>query len=136
MRHFTAPLFRYCLGQVAGDRALAEDMVQETFLRTYRALMNGRPDDVGAFLFGVARNCCAEARRKSAPREAAPRTEPSSDVDLALDGLDESERSLIHLKHVEGRTCAEIAAILGKPVGTVTSSLARAYAKLRGRLER
>ena len=78
VRHFTAPLFRYCLGQVAGDRALAEDMVQETFLRTYRALMNGRPDDVGAFLFGVARNCCAEARRKAAPREAAPRTEPSS----------------------------------------------------------
>ncbi len=137
-RLFAAPLFRFCLREV-GDPQSAEDAVQETFLRTYRTLMNGRPDDVGAWLFGVAKNVCREQRRRDGRDEPAPvppgRSVENEKLAAAMEALDDAERSLIHLKHADGRSCREIAGILGQPVGTVTSALARAYQKLRERMQ-
>ncbi len=138
VRLFAAPLFRYCLREV-GDPALAEDLVQETFLRTYRTMMNGRPDDVAAWLFGVARNVCREEhRRKPDPLAAEPASKAPAEheqLSAAMESLDDAERSLLHLKHAEGRSCREIAEMLGKPLGTVTAALARAYRKLRERMQ-
>jgi len=135
-------LWRYCYGQLA-DRHLAEDAAQEAFLRVHRALANGQPKDLSTWLFGVARRCCQEMnRRRRRPAEqalslkgdtASPATDPGR-LEALLEELDDRERSLVYLKHVEGLKCREIAERIGKPLGTVTGDLARAYQKLRTRL--
>lgn len=146
VRLYSAALFRYCFGRL-GDRHLAEDAVQETFLRAYRALTSGSVDMLPGWLFGTARRCCLELGRKRRRLEvggqgrAAVTADPAAPVgqggaagqavEDALEHLSDAERALIHLKHVEGMKCREIAAALGKPLGTVTGTLARAYGKLR-----
>jgi RNA polymerase sigma-70 factor (ECF subfamily) len=59
-----------------------------------------------------------------------------ADADLlrALDGLSAERRAAVVLRYGLGYTPAEIAPILGVPVGTVHSRLARALAQLRGEL--
>ncbi len=137
----SAALFRYCYHHLR-DRQLAEDAVQEAFLRALRSLETSRPDNVPAWLFGVARNCCHEIQRKrrrgsvSVPDVAAPAPrDPDARLEAALDGLDDDEKSLLFLKHVDGKSCREIAEIAGKPIGTVTGTLTRVYAKLRAKVK-
>jgi len=146
VRAYAAPLLRYCQ-QRLGDRHLAEDAVQETFLRTYRSLSEQAPEKLGAWLFGVARNCCLELARAgpraaaeaSATAEAVAQTKSENfglaELEVALERLDDAERSLVFLKHVEGLKCREIAALTGQPLGTVTGNLARTYRKLRRSLQ-
>jgi RNA polymerase sigma factor (sigma-70 family) len=58
-----------------------------------------------------------------------------AELEVALERLDDAERSLVFLKHVEGLKCREIAALTGQPLGTVTGNLARTYRKLRRSLQ-
>jgi len=145
VRRYTAALFRYCYGRL-GDRQLAEDSVQEAFLRVFRQVAGGRePDDPAAWLFAVARRCCQEIQRQTrqyaspSPEHAA---QPVSDnptagadsreeVEEMLARLNDTEQSLIYLKHFEGLSCRQIVERTGKPLGTVTSTLTRVYRKLR-----
>ena len=145
VRVYSGPLFRYCFGRLE-DRHLAEDAVQETFLRAYRRIGDVASEHVGGWLFAAARRCCLELLRKrkrgrssggTAVLEglAAPvrsRGAMEDEVEAALDRLGDDERSLIYLKHVQGLKCREIANVLGVPLGTVTGGLSRAYGKLRG----
>jgi RNA polymerase sigma-70 factor (ECF subfamily) len=146
VHRWSAPLFRYCWGQLR-DQHLAEDAVQETFLRTWRRLGKGNLENLPAWLFGVARHCCQEIRRRqkkaieqlSELTETAPAA-PSHDsfdesLESALESLNDADRSLIYLKHVQGLKCREIAELLNKPVGTITGTLARIYRKLRSLLD-
>jgi RNA polymerase sigma-70 factor (ECF subfamily) len=55
-------------------------------------------------------------------------------LERGLAALPEETRLLLRMKHQEGKTCEQIAAALGRPVGTVKSQLARAYQLLRGQL--
>ncbi len=50
--------------------------------------------------------------------------------------LTEETQRILGLRHGRGMTCREIAVELGMPIGTVTKTLSRAYAELRGRLVR
>jgi RNA polymerase sigma factor (sigma-70 family) len=52
-------------------------------------------------------------------------------LDRQLLSLPEDIRRLLELKHRDGKTCEEIAAETGRPVGTVKSLLARTYKSLR-----
>ncbi|MCC6739043.1 MAG: sigma-70 family RNA polymerase sigma factor [Planctomycetia bacterium] len=143
VRRYADALFRTCARRLR-DRQLAEDAVQETFLRAWRGSATVAPPEVAGWLFGIARHVCQESarRRRRAAEGAAPldeeRTpaaaEPAAALDLGIDALDDFEQALLHLRHGEGLTCREIAAKLSKPVGTVTSALSRAYARLRSRL--
>ena len=144
VRRCWLPLYRYarCL---LGDEHLAEEAVQESFLRTWRSLEKMEPQQVQPWLFGVARRCCLEMIRKRAQsslheaaagqlRQAAGGEEIFETVRQAVDALEEPDRELIYLKHTAGMKCREIAEVTGLPLGTVTSALARAYQKLRVRL--
>jgi RNA polymerase sigma-70 factor (ECF subfamily) len=51
----------------------------------------------------------------------------------AVMSLPERERRLLMLRHFGGYSVAEIAHIVGRPVGTVTKQLSRGYARLRER---
>jgi RNA polymerase sigma-70 factor (ECF subfamily) len=132
---------------------LVEDLLQETFLEAYQALKSGRrPERFSSWLFGIAHNRCGKwLRRKrpvlfdpkqaedqmAAPSEQALREEIEEQehrlahLQAHLEKLPHETRQMLDWKHRDGKTCAEIAAATGKPVGTVKSLLARTYQCLR-----
>jgi RNA polymerase sigma-70 factor, ECF subfamily len=141
VRQYGEPLWRYCFHRLH-DRQLAEDATQEAFLRYWRDSESRPPADPGPWLFGVARHCCQESarRRRRAVEQAGELTESimapfPGPADLTLDdlieGLEDWPRMLLFLKHGQSMTCREIAELTGRPIGTVTSDLCRAHAKLR-----
>jgi RNA polymerase sigma-70 factor (ECF subfamily) len=130
------------------NAATAEDLAQETFLRAWQGL--ARLKDARAFgswLLSIGGFVGQEwLRRKSSDqrlRAAAPPPavgvdrEEGPDVPLAraVAELAPEVQQLLALRHDRGMTCEEIAQELGRPIGTVTKTLSRAYEQLRSRLD-
>lgn len=136
--------------ELLGDADAAEDVLQETWIRTHRA----QPDTerpLRAWMRHVARGIAQTFRRervRRAQREAhylagSRGGDPGPDAALALREvtdavltLEEPYRSTVLQRYFEGRTPTEIAAQEGIPVATVSSRLTRAHAQLRAKLER
>jgi RNA polymerase sigma factor (sigma-70 family) len=135
-----------------GDAALADDLAQETFVLAWRHIGSFRGDArVATWLYRIAYNAfLAHCRRAalghapldedgasaSAPHAADPgRTALQRvDVERALVTLPEAERvALIHCFQLD-LTHAEAAAVLGWPLGTLKSHVARGKQRLRERL--
>jgi RNA polymerase sigma-70 factor, ECF subfamily len=136
-----------------GRYDLVEDLVQETFLEAWQALKAGRgPQHFSSWLFGIAHNRCGKWLRRKRPVLFDPNEPPHQETALSdqalleefeeqqklaaqlerhLQSLPEDTRRLLQLKHRNGKTCEEIAAQTGRPVGTVKSLLARTYKTLR-----
>ncbi|SHJ97250.1 RNA polymerase sigma-70 factor, ECF subfamily [Pseudonocardia thermophila] len=134
--------------RLTGDRAAAEDVVQETIVRAWRhpeVLTNGKGSTRG-WLFTVARNIITDRARAKAARpqevpadqdgvEVAPvqrdhaeHVVASVTVLEAMDSLSEDHRGVLEEIYFRGRSLAEAAAALGIPTGTVKS---RSYYALR-----
>jgi RNA polymerase sigma-70 factor, ECF subfamily len=131
--------------RLMGDRALGEDVVQETLIRAWRnpeALTNNR-GSVRGYLFTIARNLSIDRHRARASRPAevaeSPATTPAqldhadqvvdSMVVLgAMDRLSHEHQEVLRSLYFQGRTVEETAAALGVPPGTVKS---RSYYALR-----
>jgi RNA polymerase sigma-70 factor, ECF subfamily len=146
---FSKQVWGVSLG-VLGDRALAEDATQETFLRAWRAAASydpGRP--FTPWLFTIARRTAIDVlRRESRPTQGGhageqdavvrmPGIERAYDtwqVRTALEELPPDEREVVRMSHFEEMTHREIAAALDVPVGTVKSRSHRAHRRLAGRL--
>jgi RNA polymerase sigma-70 factor (ECF subfamily) len=128
---------------VLGDRDLAADCTQQTFLKAWRAASTYDPDrELAPWLYSIARRTAIDIYRKR-NREVI-----RDDVDIvaippgldtaweifqvraALDRLPDEERSIMKLSHLEGYTHAEIGDRLGIPVGTVKSRSHRARQRL------
>ncbi|GLZ38686.1 sigma-70 family RNA polymerase sigma factor [Actinokineospora sp. NBRC 105648] len=145
--------------RLTGDRAAAEDVVQETLVRAWRhadALLD-KEGSVRAWLFTVARNLIVDKVRAKAarPTEVAesPTTVPvsrdhsqrvvdSMSVLAAIEGLSEDHRRVLLEIYFRDRSVAEAAAELGIAPGTVKSrshyalqALRVAMAGRRGALE-
>jgi RNA polymerase sigma-70 factor (ECF subfamily) len=137
------------------DRWLAEELAQEVFLHLYRNLQAIQsPSHLVYWLRKVASHRCIDQtrRQKLRPRlslteylERAPEPAASSPVaDPLLAGvlrkliarLPERSRMIVILRFQEDQEPAEIAEIMGIPLGTVKSNLHRSLALLRARLER
>ncbi|HEY7070059.1 MAG TPA: sigma-70 family RNA polymerase sigma factor [Acidimicrobiales bacterium] len=132
------------------DRALAEEAVQEVFLKAWQAHARYDPQrPLSPWLYAIARRTAADIARRerrrprttSLPRGlAAPEaatftgTWEQWTVRRALQDLPAGERELLRLTHYRGLTQAEIAETLGIPVGTVKSRVHRAHRRLAGRL--
>ena len=135
-----------------GDHHAAEDAAQEAFVAAYRKLSALRDGSLfGRWLLTIVRHQAERigrrgtrtAGRRDAPLDyaahvAAPeenRLDGDNEFLLAaLMGLPERERGLLMLRHFGGHSVAEIAQIVGRPVGTVTKQLSRGYTRLRERL--
>ena len=143
--------------RVVSDRGLAEDIVQEVFLRLWR-----RPNSYdsshgrfAAWIASVARNrSIDELRRRSRrmrledPGEDAPERIPSEDrmgdpqreaelgeqraaVRAAMEALPPEQRRVLQLAYFGGLTQAEIARHTGSPLGTVKTRVRLGMQKLR-----
>ncbi len=137
------PVVLNFLHRMTGDRALAEDLSQETFLRVFRHAATYVPGGgFRAWLFAIARNLAWKHGRRPAPAapppppepapaETARRAEPEAAVGAALDRIEEPFRSALVLCSVDGVSYKEAADACGCSVKTISSRLARARARLR-----
>jgi len=142
-----AALWRYAM-RLTGDRARAEDVVQETLLRAWQhpGVMDDTDRSARAWLFTVARNMIIDERRSArfrnevAPLETAPEDTGPNEVDSALDRLligdamgqlSADHRAVIRRSYYLGWSTAQIAADLDIAEGTVKSRLHYAIRALR-----
>ena len=129
------------------DAALAEDAVQETFLRAWRALDRFRGESTEkTWLTRIAVNVCRDMLRTAWFRrldrrvtpEELPLTAPAPDdpaLAEAILRLPARDREVILLRYYEQLPPEAIARLLHTPLNTVKSRLARAKKKLRQTLE-
>jgi RNA polymerase sigma-70 factor (ECF subfamily) len=141
-------LRRYARG-LAGDRAQADDLVQDTLERALRH-RGQRRGEARAWLFGIMHNLVIDhwRRRRHAHEDAAGDDLPETpvapaqaerlelrDLERALQRLPDEQREVLLLVAVEGFSYAQVAAAVRVPVGTVMSRLSRARERLRADLE-
>jgi RNA polymerase sigma-70 factor (ECF subfamily) len=136
-----------CYG-VLRDWHLAHDAAQDGFVRAYTSLRLLRdPASFGPWLLTIMRHRAsntARDRRPAAPLYlvADPPQKPilpdrRTDALLAaVSRLPEHERAVVMLRYFDGHDVATIAAICGRPLGTVTKQLSRAHERLRDALAR
>jgi RNA polymerase sigma-70 factor (ECF subfamily) len=130
----------------AGDRALADDLAQETFLAAFRHLARFRGDStLATWLIRIAvRQYLTEVRkRRPEPVEELGEDEASHaaidldariDLDRGLMRIRDEQRLALVLAHEHGMTHAEIAELTGWPLGTVKTHANRGRAALRAQL--
>lgn len=144
--------------RLTGDPTSAEDLVQETLLRAYRAVDRFDGRYPRAWLLTILRNTWRNMNRRARPQLLRSDDEINAVVAAGADGRSGAEEHVVDqmidaelvagLRHlsddhlavvmlidVDGLTYREAADVLGVPSGTVMSRLHRARARLRRRLE-
>ncbi|HET6504648.1 MAG TPA: sigma-70 family RNA polymerase sigma factor [Amycolatopsis sp.] len=146
-----AALWSYALKLTSGDRAHAEDVVQETLLRAWRhpRVLDQSQRSARAWLFTVARRIAIDGWRSAAARSEVTTGEPPEiplpdDTERALQGwlvadalgeLTEAHREVLLLCFFQGYSVADAATRLGIAPGTVKSRTHYALRALRLALE-
>ena len=133
VRLIQTDVWRFCAHLTRPDEA--EDLAQEALLRIVTYLPRWERGPVMTWVLGVARNVCREHLRKSLGRRtdpvAEPRTGPAPDAHSAVETvqmmakLPYDQREAIVLTQLIGLPYAEAAAVVGCPVGTIRSRVAR-----------
>jgi RNA polymerase sigma-70 factor (ECF subfamily) len=158
-------VYRFALRLTGGNRAEADDLTQETFLRAYRHWDTyERGTSARSWLFTICRNAFLRGRERAARRpetletdldyavEALGAAEIYRDISaadpernffdsfideeirVAVESLPDEFREAVVLSDVEGLNYAEIADVLGVPMGTVKSRLYRGRRQLERKL--
>jgi RNA polymerase sigma-70 factor (ECF subfamily) len=152
-RHHS-PLLGYLYRLTGGDRALAEDLAQETFLRVLRSLRQYRTSQrFKPWLYAIATNLArdhfkrADTRhtnneltedlidRGASPDEVVLTRDNAARITAAIKALPMTQREVVVLRYYEDWPLADIAAALNIPVGTVKSRLSIALQRLRSLME-
>jgi RNA polymerase sigma-70 factor (ECF subfamily) len=138
----------FLLRLTCGDGALADDVAQEVFLHAYRRIGTYRSEGgFASWLFAIAYRAFASEKRKrrwsaedlrEVPEAAQPgaqnATAVTEDIERAMRHLREAERACLSLCYQWGMSHQEAAGVLGFPVGTVKTHVARGKEKLREHL--
>jgi RNA polymerase sigma-70 factor (ECF subfamily) len=138
------------------DEHDAQDVVQEASLRALRYFEGYSGGDARAWLLAIVRNCSRTWRKRhrfdertvpfdeaadistseaDAPDVAAVQASEQARVQHAIDSLPDEFREVIVLREVQDLSYREIGDIVGVPIGTVMSRLARARKRLAVLLE-
>lgn len=148
-------LIGFLYRMTGGDRALAEDLAQESFLRVLRSIEHYRhPRPFKAWLYAIATNIArdhyksAESRRTTnaeddelqshpftPPEETLIDDDEGQRVAAAIMGLPDHQREVVILRYYQELSLAEIADALEIPVGTVKSRLSIGLGRLKTLLE-
>jgi RNA polymerase sigma factor (sigma-70 family) len=155
VREHSARVYRLSY-RLTGNRADAEDLTQEVFVRVFRSLSSYTPGTFEGWLHRITTNLFLDqVRRRGRIRidplgeraEALPSQRDGDsperrfehenldvDIQAALDALSPDHRAAVVLCDIEGLSYEEIAATLGIKMGTVRSRIHRARAQLRTEL--
>jgi RNA polymerase sigma-70 factor (ECF subfamily) len=139
------PRLRRYARALVGDRASADDLVQDTLERAWAKLhLYRRGTDLRAWLFTVMHNVHVNKVRATRATETLEDEMPElaqravqgdalmvRDLDRAIARLPDEQRSVLLLVTLEDMSYDEVARTLGIPIGTVMSRLSRARDKLR-----
>lgn len=131
------------------DRALAEDIAQEAFVRALQCpetLEDLGPGQRRAWLFRTMKNLLCDKYRRVAVEsrfaqqitEDAVSSEPGFEAienALVLARLSDEERMLFQLRYMEDYNAAEISEMLGMPSGTIRAKLSRCRKRLKEMLD-
>jgi RNA polymerase sigma-70 factor (ECF subfamily) len=140
------------LARLTGDRHIAEDLLQETFLRVWRHRADYRASgQFTPWLFTIARRLVIDHRRARMPEaeaaEALALDAPEAADDMAathqrrasiedaLAELPAAQREIVLLSRVAGMEAGEIAVVVDSTPGAVRVALHRALKRLRDTLE-
>jgi RNA polymerase sigma-70 factor (ECF subfamily) len=139
------PRLRRYARALAGERAAADDLVQDTLERAWSKLhLYRRGTDLRAWLFTVMHNVHVNRLRASRPADPLEDEMPElaqratqgdallvRDLERAVAALPEGQRQVLLLVALEDFSYEETARVLEIPIGTVMSRLARARDKVR-----
>ncbi|WP_299980366.1 sigma-70 family RNA polymerase sigma factor [uncultured Pseudoteredinibacter sp.] len=141
--HF-APRLRSWLIKLSGDKELAQELSQETFLQAWRRASAFNPEKAKAstWLFTIARNLFVDHKRRQKVEQKHAEKLAIDDVksyDFGLDdglikkaiaNLPHQQSQMIYQSYYLGRSHSEIAKASGLPLGTIKSSIRLAFQKL------
>ena len=132
---------------IVRDRELSHDAVQDALMRAWRDLPGLRdPDRFDAWLHRILVNTCLMAIRRRHRRPIEIELDPivptvdadpalviadRDELDRAFARLEPDHRAVVVLRYFVGMPIADIASILGIPIGTTKSRLNRALASMR-----
>jgi len=150
IRQYHAAIYKYCYHMLRHAQE-AEDAAQEVFLRAWKAA--GRSDDIQAirpWLYKVAHNHCVNVIRRRRllrflPYRAvdgrldaarAAETEWSEAIEVALDALSPTDRSILLLRVLEERPYEEIGSMIDMRSESVRKRFERARKKLQASFSR
>lgn len=152
-RETVASLYGFVSRRAGGDRQLAEDITQETWLRAVRDWrVNGLPEAPLAWLITVSRNLLLNHLRRSQPlpldavspqailvalesEQPVDTEEVARAVTVALDRLPDDQARLLEAFHFDRLRVARLAEVLGITERAVEGRLRRARERLRLELE-
>jgi RNA polymerase sigma-70 factor (ECF subfamily) len=152
VQRYHSALTGYLFQLLGGDRPLAEDLTQETFIRVLQHRHQPAPNSFKAWLFAVATNLARDEFKSSARRRSVPlpdlvlqtladpdpgpedlvmAQEHDAVLAQALGRINLEYRSALLLRFYNDLSLDEIAGVLHIPVGTVKSRLSTGLRQLR-----
>lgn len=160
VRRYEAPLLRYIVRQGCRDNALAQDILQEVFIKVYlhlndydsslpftswiyriahnETITNFRKEKSRPFVFDKEENesLLEKIANEFGLSEEGEQQYEAADLQEALEKLEARYRDVLVLKFFEDKSYEEIADILQMPEGTVATLINRAKKKIRSYLEK
>ena len=144
-------VFRYVLFRVGGDRAFAEDVTSETFLRALRSIgsVSYQGRDVGAWFVTIARNIVFDhvkssryrlevttaelqdnREETSGPEQEVMTEATNAELLRCVSQLGDDQRECIRLRFIEGKSVSEVAQLMDRNEGAVKALQHRAVRRL------
>jgi len=146
---FSDAIFRHCYFRVS-DREKAKDLMQETFIRVWRYVDQGKEEvkNLKAFIYRIASNLIIDEYRKKKSsslddlQEAGfdPMGDDKSDIENQLEGkemleilnqLEEIYREVIVMRYIDNLTPTEIAQQIGESENNVSVRINRGIKQVR-----
>jgi len=152
---FSKAIYRHCYFRVL-DAELAQDLLQETFVRVWQYMSEGKDvKNMRAFLYRTANNAIIDDVRKKKrypllsldvlqeagfepgydPRPATEREQGDAELRSVLSKLKQPYRDLLIMRYLDGLAPCKIAVIRGNSVAVISVQLNRGIRKMRSMLK-
>ena len=152
---YSSRLYRMAF-RLMNNREEAEDIVQEVYVKLW-GMRNelGKYNSIEALSIRITRNLCLDQLRRRkvnndalkaekykeagfsvTPFETLEKKENAELIHTLINALPEPQRSLVHLRHLEGKEYEEIAEMVNMNINAIRVSISRARKQMREMLEK